>query len=265
MELGRNDKCYCGSGKKYKKCCLGKDSSGNSVVSVGRDLKKELLSCNSVRECKRKLKLWNELYKNSYENVGGGIFDSLKNGYFILTQQKGNFYDWVNLGLKMFKNELKDGRNKYSDREWGEFFKMFYVNDDFNKDEYDIRKYVKYMNEDIIDYLRKDNNIWDRLDDEFMVYRGVNLDVNDKLDEIDYGGSWSLEKRVGIWFGRRFYEFVNNSKGYLISGKVYKDDVLMCIDNVGEEEVVLMGKIRDVKVEELEMKMNVGDWKNIEV
>jgi hypothetical protein len=22
--LGRNDKCYCGSGKKYKKCCLDK-------------------------------------------------------------------------------------------------------------------------------------------------------------------------------------------------------------------------------------------------
>ncbi len=24
MEIGRNDKCPCGSGKKYKKCCLGK-------------------------------------------------------------------------------------------------------------------------------------------------------------------------------------------------------------------------------------------------
>ena len=23
--LGRNDKCYCESGKKYKKCCLNKD------------------------------------------------------------------------------------------------------------------------------------------------------------------------------------------------------------------------------------------------
>jgi len=25
MSLGRNDPCYCGSGKKYKKCCLSKD------------------------------------------------------------------------------------------------------------------------------------------------------------------------------------------------------------------------------------------------
>ncbi len=24
MKLGRNDLCHCGSGKKYKKCCLGK-------------------------------------------------------------------------------------------------------------------------------------------------------------------------------------------------------------------------------------------------
>jgi len=23
--LGRNDPCHCGSGKKYKQCCLGKD------------------------------------------------------------------------------------------------------------------------------------------------------------------------------------------------------------------------------------------------
>ncbi|MBP9521733.1 MAG: SEC-C domain-containing protein [Enterococcus sp.] len=24
-KIGRNDPCPCGSGKKYKKCCLGKD------------------------------------------------------------------------------------------------------------------------------------------------------------------------------------------------------------------------------------------------
>ena len=26
-KIGRNDPCPCGSGKKYKKCCLGKDES----------------------------------------------------------------------------------------------------------------------------------------------------------------------------------------------------------------------------------------------
>jgi hypothetical protein len=26
-ELGRNEPCHCGSGKKYKQCCLGKDEA----------------------------------------------------------------------------------------------------------------------------------------------------------------------------------------------------------------------------------------------
>src|SRR5690606_32316351 len=26
VKIGRNDKCHCGSGKKYKKCCLDKDA-----------------------------------------------------------------------------------------------------------------------------------------------------------------------------------------------------------------------------------------------
>jgi hypothetical protein len=27
MKLGRNDPCHCGSGEKYKKCCLPKDEA----------------------------------------------------------------------------------------------------------------------------------------------------------------------------------------------------------------------------------------------
>ncbi|WKK82129.1 SEC-C metal-binding domain-containing protein [Marivirga arenosa] len=27
-DIGRNDPCYCGSGKKYKNCHMGKESSG---------------------------------------------------------------------------------------------------------------------------------------------------------------------------------------------------------------------------------------------
>lgn len=29
MELGRNEPCHCGSGKKYKKCCMEKDEAQN--------------------------------------------------------------------------------------------------------------------------------------------------------------------------------------------------------------------------------------------
>ncbi|MBO6573404.1 hypothetical protein GYB29_08905 [bacterium] len=34
--IGRNDACHCGSGKKYKNCCLKKDkSSMKSNIGVG--------------------------------------------------------------------------------------------------------------------------------------------------------------------------------------------------------------------------------------
>ncbi len=32
MKLGRNDPCPCGSGKKYKQCCLGKDEDAHRLV-----------------------------------------------------------------------------------------------------------------------------------------------------------------------------------------------------------------------------------------
>jgi hypothetical protein len=31
MKLGRNDPCHCGSGNKYKKCCLPKDEAATSA------------------------------------------------------------------------------------------------------------------------------------------------------------------------------------------------------------------------------------------
>ena len=34
LKIGRNDPCPCGSGKKYKKCCLHKATS--PVTSLGR-------------------------------------------------------------------------------------------------------------------------------------------------------------------------------------------------------------------------------------
>jgi preprotein translocase subunit SecA len=37
-KVGRNDPCPCGSGRKYKKCCLGKDEAWNAMPEI-RDLK----------------------------------------------------------------------------------------------------------------------------------------------------------------------------------------------------------------------------------
>jgi len=31
-KIGRNDPCPCGSGKKYKKCCLAKPGSAQAII-----------------------------------------------------------------------------------------------------------------------------------------------------------------------------------------------------------------------------------------
>ena len=40
-KCGRNDPCHCGSGKKYKKCCLGKDMAEETVRRSGEKLQKQ--------------------------------------------------------------------------------------------------------------------------------------------------------------------------------------------------------------------------------
>jgi hypothetical protein len=47
-KVGRNDPCYCGSGKKYKKCCLLKDEEknleelkGDAIVEEGEKWEEE--------------------------------------------------------------------------------------------------------------------------------------------------------------------------------------------------------------------------------
>lgn len=37
MKIGRNDPCHCGSGKKYKRCCLGKDTEERLVARQVED------------------------------------------------------------------------------------------------------------------------------------------------------------------------------------------------------------------------------------
>ena len=35
-KIGRNDPCPCGSGKKYKKCCMLKDDAGKQTPAQDR-------------------------------------------------------------------------------------------------------------------------------------------------------------------------------------------------------------------------------------
>lgn len=56
MKIGRNDQCPCGSGKKYKQCCLNKNSMSNEFTEIRKivsqfDYKEELsdVLCNLLR------------------------------------------------------------------------------------------------------------------------------------------------------------------------------------------------------------------------
>jgi hypothetical protein len=44
--LGRNDPCHCGSGKKYKKCCLAKDEEARqeAVAELTAELERFQIS-----------------------------------------------------------------------------------------------------------------------------------------------------------------------------------------------------------------------------
>ncbi|CEG25456.1 tetratricopeptide repeat protein [Bacillus sp. B-jedd] len=83
-KIGRNELCTCGSGKKFKKCCMGKEMAGtvNSAVQNGGLLKEQLLDMiergeeylnhnDSVSACDVWLQAWevikvrnNPAYKN---------------------------------------------------------------------------------------------------------------------------------------------------------------------------------------------------------
>ncbi|MDI3485616.1 MAG: hypothetical protein PWQ50_836 [Methanolobus sp.] len=47
VKVGRNDPCHCGSGKKYKNCCMKKETSGmKGVTRVGMAVGKRLIADN---------------------------------------------------------------------------------------------------------------------------------------------------------------------------------------------------------------------------
>jgi hypothetical protein len=60
--VGRNDPCPCGSGKKYKKCCLGKEnwSSYRSILHLEEEAKISI--SDLIRFASYDLKLYNRFW-----------------------------------------------------------------------------------------------------------------------------------------------------------------------------------------------------------
>lgn len=260
MKIGRNDVCYCGSGKKYKKCCMNKGVV--QKVGVGKDLKGEMIKCKSVRECKEKMREWNSVYKNNKENISGSGNKIL--GEIIKGRENKSFEEWVKVGLDFFKKKYKGGEdNSVFVDDWVEFFRMVYMNDDNIRDVYDLKYYLRFGDELFIDKLRGRDKMYNVLGNKIKVYRGVCLDNDEVLDKNDLGVSWSIVKNVGVWYSRRWYSFIKSCKGYLISGEVDKEDVVMCVSDLDEEEIIVKGDIKNILVEEVKMIENIGSWRDI--
>ena len=69
LKLGRNDKCHCGSGKKFKKCCdtagketkftLGQESSSQRIINLVEVLQKKFSNY-------RFIDITDDLHENNY-------------------------------------------------------------------------------------------------------------------------------------------------------------------------------------------------------
>jgi hypothetical protein len=57
MKIDRNKPCHCGSGKKYKKCCLAKDTPESDLMKRINELRK--MKYETIRK-----KINNNLKKN---------------------------------------------------------------------------------------------------------------------------------------------------------------------------------------------------------
>ncbi|MEA3347685.1 MAG: SEC-C metal-binding domain-containing protein, partial [Pseudomonadota bacterium] len=103
MKIGRNDPCFCGSGKKYKKCCLGK-----VVPSAELDYERVSLTYDHLVEklfkfmekrfgslaiilAMEEFYCWSEDFYERLEEAGEGVADWLDE---ILEEHAQCFIPW---------------------------------------------------------------------------------------------------------------------------------------------------------------------------
>lgn len=89
MRTGRNEPCPCGSGRKYKKCCLAKDEAG----SRGEDVRWMLAHFALESTPREQLEAaWHE-----FRDTDEPLDDFLKKPY----ERTGSFLDWLTKGHRI--------------------------------------------------------------------------------------------------------------------------------------------------------------------
>ncbi len=72
-KLGRNDKCHCGSGKKYKKCCLERDLQQQRKSASGPSEEELLFEPESTARLDQDTHDWGETEPEYFEDMDGNL------------------------------------------------------------------------------------------------------------------------------------------------------------------------------------------------
>ena len=155
MKIGRNDKCPCGSGKKYKKCCIDKKSFEEELIEKLKSVNPFEYHNNYIHTKKVKAPEINKILLNVYDN-----------------HDKMNKKDVVDDYLKVMNYLLeyakKQNCKNTQDLDECELVADFVGNviGDFedvilnlNKEDYDLNIVIDYLDR-IIDTLELDDNMY---------------------------------------------------------------------------------------------------------
>jgi len=106
MKIGRNDPCPCGSGKKYKKCCLNKQSSSQAIPA---EVKLHFEKIQALQEQIKK-----------QQGLGRPIISCVHNGYRLVAVSVASRVYWEKAEKwRTFHDFLFDYIKTAVGKEWG--------------------------------------------------------------------------------------------------------------------------------------------------
>lgn len=124
MKISRNEPCHCGSGKKYKKCCLQNDLKKEEASKIAKKPK--------VKQSKERQAEIEQIYKEVQE------LDGLSNSVIDLIQAK-RFDDAEKVCQRLLQDypEQVDGLERLA--------RLYEAKGDKNQASYYYRKTVEFM------------------------------------------------------------------------------------------------------------------------
>ena len=118
VKIGRNDPCPCGSGKKYKKCCMNKPQSSVNLVESEREKKKWLEYYPASAEERQEGRVYLEdFYDRESIEIDKLIYLAMKHRAIPIWQREADEaveYRKKCICQKLFGNLLKKQRRKRS-------------------------------------------------------------------------------------------------------------------------------------------------------